>query len=72
MDRISDIISETELVSDIRKEFCTEILKIRYENILEPALKKVHDLEKGRALDVCMERTAERSPKVSLGQKRER
>jgi hypothetical protein len=41
MQKIHDIVNNTEGVSSVRKEYLTKALDMRYEKILAPALKRV-------------------------------
>lgn len=65
MDRISNLIAGVEegVINENRKNYYMKVLGIRYEDVLKPTFEKVQRLEKERALDKCMERTAERRGK---------
>ena len=46
MEKIKNIIENTEAVSDIRKEYLFKAVSYRYDNILYPALKRIMKQEK--------------------------
>lgn len=41
IDKVNDIINNTEYISDIRKEYLKKAIKLRYDLILIPAYKKI-------------------------------
>ena len=48
LDKINLLINDTPALSDIRKEFCKETIKIRMEEILAPAYENILLSEKGK------------------------
>lgn len=43
---IKDFINQIEVLSPVRKKFYTQILKMRREQILQPALERANNLTK--------------------------
>lgn len=53
-DKIRDFINNIEVLTPVRKQFYTQILKMRREKILQPALKRANSLNKSTKQKIVM------------------
>lgn len=60
MNEIRNMINQTEVLHQNRKDFYNKVLEFRYNKILLPAYEKLHKLEKEKSKDV----TTMRQPKL--------